>query len=76
MGRLATLLFVAFVACAPDGMSGPSLGQLVDPSAEASPIRYEDRGLVSLNDTCPVTGQPVSPQIEPVYVNGRPIGFC
>ena len=41
-----------------------------------SPIRYDDRELVSLNDQCPVAGDRLTPRIEPLYVNGRPIGFC
>ena len=48
----------------------------LEPTAEHSPLRYADTGLVSLNKRCPVTGAPLSPHIEPIYVNGRPIGFC
>ncbi len=62
------------IACGP--AEPPPLGVLEDPSAEFSPIRFHDRGLVSLNDRCPVTGTALNPAIEPVYVNGRPIGFC
>ena len=48
----------------------------VEPTAEHSHLRYSDTGLVSLNKQCPVTGAPLSSHIEPIYVNGRPIGFC
>jgi hypothetical protein len=41
-----------------------------------SSIRFADTGLESLNSYCPVTGQELSLAIEPIYVNGRPIGFC
>ena len=52
------------------------LGEPVDASLEHSPIRYFDTDLVSLNGACPVQGLALNPVIEPVYVNGRPIGFC
>ncbi len=48
----------------------------VDPTAERSALRYADTGLVSLNHQCPATGDPLSAAIEPIYANGRPIGFC
>ena len=38
-------------------------------------IRYAD-GLVSLNDRCPVRKGPLNLRMPPVYVNGRPVGFC
>ena len=38
-------------------------------------IRFAD-SLLSMNDRCPVTGQKLNTRIPPVYVNGRPIGFC
>ena len=43
---------------------------------EYSTMQYSDTGLVSLNQRCPNTGMPLSSDIEPLYVNGRPIGFC
>ena len=47
-----------------------------DPTAPLSRIRYTERDLLSLNESCPVTGARLSPAIPPVYTNGRPIGFC
>ncbi len=38
-------------------------------------IQYAD-SLVSLNDRCIVSQKKLSTKIRPVYVNGRPIGFC
>ena len=38
-------------------------------------IKYED-SLVSLNDRCPVRHGKLNPTYVPVYVNGRPVGFC
>ena len=67
---LAGIVFV--VACGGAGVSGVA----VEPATEYSPIKYFGTSLVSLNDKCPNTGQPLSSDIEPLYVNGRPIGFC
>ena len=38
-------------------------------------VRYAD-SLVSLNDRCPVRHGRLNPTYAPVYVNGRPVGFC
>jgi hypothetical protein len=38
-------------------------------------LRFLD-GSISLNDRCPVTGAPLNPRMDPLYVNGRSIGFC
>lgn len=38
-------------------------------------IRFAD-GLVSLNDRCPVRKAKLNLKMPPVYVNGRPVGFC
>ena len=66
------------VACGPSEVAMPTawLGEPVDAELEHSPLRYFDTGLVSLNGVCPVQGHAVNPVIPPVYVNGRPIGFC
>jgi len=56
--------------------SARPLGEFVSPDRPFSPIRYRDRDLVSLNDRCPVSQTQLSPEIEPIYVNGRPVGFC
>jgi len=55
----------------------PPVGQpmLIDASAPNPRIRFGD-GLVSANDTCPITKRKLSPYFPPVYVNGMPIGFC
>ena len=37
--------------------------------------RYAD-SLVSLNDRCVVRHGILNPAFKPVYVNGRPVGFC
>ena len=38
-------------------------------------IKYAD-SLVSLNHECMVSKRRLSDRIRPVYVNGRPVGFC
>ena len=53
------------------------LGCGAEPEAGAfAPLRIADRGLVSLNDRCPVMNDRLSDAVEPLYVNGRPLGFC
>ena len=45
-------------------------------SEEAFPlIRYAD-DLISVNDRCPVRHAKLNLRMEPIYVNGRPVGFC
>jgi len=67
---LSGLVFA--VACSGVGTSELS----VDQHAEFSALQYSDTGLVSLNGWCSNTGLPLSTDIEPLYVNGQPIGFC
>lgn len=38
-------------------------------------IQYAD-SMVSVNDRCIVRLRKLSPKIQAIYVNGRPIGFC
>ena len=38
-------------------------------------MRFAD-GLVSLNDRCAVRQTKLNRRLPPIYVNGRPIGFC
>lgn len=38
-------------------------------------VKYAD-SLVSLNDRCIVRQNKLSTTMPPVYVNGKPIGFC
>ena len=48
---------------------------LAGDSGEHPRLRLVD-GDVSANHRCPVTRSKLNPGIEPVYVNGRPVGFC
>lgn len=77
-GFLISLLLTGAVACGgrPAELVPPvGKPELVDASAEFPKIRFGD-GLVSINDTCPVTKRKLSVAFPPVYVNGLPIGFC
>ena len=56
-------------------MQASAVGEYVDPSDSLPRIRYND-GQVSLNDRCPVRKVRLNLLLEPLYVNGRPIGFC
>ncbi len=38
-------------------------------------VRFDD-GALTLNDTCPVRDLPLGPMKSPIFVNGRPVGFC
>jgi len=55
----------------------PASSQTYVPTAdlEHPKIRYAD-STVSLNDRCPVRHGKLNPAYVPVYVNGRPVGFC
>ena len=73
-----TVVAVLFLSssCSPSMRPMEPLGEFEEPEAEFSPVRYWDRDLVSLNEQCPNTRARLNPAIEPIYVNGRPIGFC
>jgi hypothetical protein len=57
--------------------AAPAAGQRLIPGKDpAHPlVKYAD-SLVSLNDRCIVRQGGLNPAFKPVYVNGRPIGFC
>lgn len=38
-------------------------------------IRYAD-GTVTINDICPVANRRIGEHQTPIYVNGKPVGFC
>jgi len=80
---LHTSLLIAAVALMVVGTSGlaaadPTVAQaqFVAGDIDTLPrIQFTD-GLVSLNDRCPVRLVPLNLRMPPVYVNGRPVGFC
>ena len=46
-----------------------------DENAEYPRLTFPD-GSVSLNDRCPVRRVKLNRRMPPLYVNGRPVGFC
>ena len=72
-------------APAPTLMRGPSDGKSASEAKtpaytpgeeEAYPrIRYSDEQ-ISVNDRCPVRRAKLNLRMDPIYVNGRPVGFC
>ena len=78
--RRALLVAAALAAaCAgPDpGVDLPAVGEVRHEggTAEFPHLRYMD-GQQSLNDRCMVRQVKLNPRIAPVYVNGKPVGFC
>ncbi len=47
------------------------------PTAESRfhPLHLSD-GQETANDRCPVRKRPLNDKLEPLWVNGKPIGFC
>jgi hypothetical protein len=88
---LATALPVAFlvVACsggaqkAEQAESAPEkkkeyvvLADFVSEADSLAHLRFRESGLVSVNDRCAVRLVRLNPRMSPVWVNGRPVGFC
>jgi hypothetical protein len=59
------------------GIAPPATAQTFVPTADPDhpKVMYAD-SLISLNDRCVVRGGTLNPNYLPVYVNGRPVGFC
>jgi hypothetical protein len=53
-----------------------AVGALVQPADSFPLVRYFEGEQLSLNDKCAVRKVRLNPKMPPVYVNGRPIGFC
>jgi hypothetical protein len=49
--------------------------EYVDADVDLPHIRYSD-DQVSLNDRCPVRKSKLNRKMPPLYINGRPLGFC
>jgi hypothetical protein len=73
---LRVLTFAAAIAAAAF-LSAPAPAQtyVPQPDLEHPKIQYSD-STVSMNDRCPVRHGKLNTGYKPVYVNGRPIGFC
>ena len=73
---LQTLPFAASIAAAAFmSASAPAQVYVPQPDLEHPKIQYSD-STVSMNDRCPVRHGKLNTGYKPVYVNGRPIGFC
>ncbi|HEX7878419.1 MAG TPA: hypothetical protein VF720_03365 [Candidatus Eisenbacteria bacterium] len=77
---LALAVGIAFVGLPLLGVVGPSdvrSAEYVYETADSlhPHIRYDD-GSVSVNDRCAVRMTKLSRSMRPIYVNGKPIGFC
>ena len=66
----ALMLLTAITACDP----APHAYLEGDPE-EFPRLRLED-GAISQNDRCPVQKNKLNRGLDPLLVNGRPIGFC
>ena len=53
-----------------------TMGSYVNPEDSFPRLRYFDTDLVSINDRCAVRKTRLNPKMPPIYVNGRPVGFC
>ncbi|MBK8229437.1 MAG: hypothetical protein IPK72_02380 [Candidatus Eisenbacteria bacterium] len=83
-GWVAALAALALVACQqksdpaadwPAFDDYPRLSAYQDTTSEHPHLVFAD-GSVSLNDQCPVRRAKLNRKMPPVYINGRPIGFC
>lgn len=57
-------------------VSHVAFGEYIQPEDSFPQVRYFESGLVSPNDRCAVRKVRLNLKMPPVYVNGRPIGFC
>ncbi|HXV14164.1 MAG TPA: hypothetical protein VEC56_08150 [Candidatus Krumholzibacteria bacterium] len=79
---IALVATVAALACGKgEQASEPAkehvvFGEFIAPEDSFPKIRYYEAGLVSPNDRCAVRKVRLNVKMPPVYVNGRPIGFC
>jgi hypothetical protein len=76
--RIAILLGIASVVSTLALLSAPiTQAQRYVPAADPKlpKLKYAD-SLTSVNDRCVVTHNKLNPQIDPIYINGVPVGFC
>ena len=76
---LATMVIALLSGCggkkAPVVVKSGETVEYVNKELEYSPVRFSD-GEESLNDRCMVRQAKLSLRMPPIYVNGKPIGFC
>ena len=72
----ATRWILAAAAALALAVPGASAQEKVPvPGSDRYRIRYAD-GTVTINDWCPVAKRALGRSQTPIYVNGRPVGFC
>ena len=82
MYKLGVLIAVAgLAACGSESgeeaatSDATTVARFVDADAEFPQIEFPG-GALSLNDRCPVRKNKLNTRVPPVYVNGKPVGFC
>lgn len=73
--RHAALAFAALLAITVAGTAAVAQEKVPVPGSDRFRIRYAD-GTLSINDWCPVAKRALGRSQTPIYVNGRPVGFC
>jgi len=76
----ALILALAGAGCGRERATLPPIPALfpaayTDTLLEFPHLRFADRS-VSLNDRCPVRKVKLNRRLSPLFVNGRPVGFC
>ena len=79
-GLLACLFVMCLWGCSKTKEQGSSVEALLpaaytDTTLEFPKLRFTN-ATVSLNDRCPVRKAKLNQRLAPLFVNGRPIGFC
>lgn len=72
---LAAALVVATAAVFPGIIHSGNARPVPQADPRHPRLKYGD-SLVSINDRCAVKEGPLSAAIRPIYVNGKPVGFC
>lgn len=71
---LPAALVLAF-ALGPAGQAPLAQEKVPQVGTDRYRIRYAD-GTLTINDWCPVAKRGLGRSQTPIYVNGRPVGFC
>ena len=79
MGGVAGLLLTVSACSRKSELPEPVFSLLpaayTDSTVEFPQLRFTN-GASSLNDRCPVRKAKLNRKLAPLFVNGRPIGFC
>jgi hypothetical protein len=73
--RSAVALLALALLAAPAAREAVAQHYVATADSTRPRLKFAD-SLVSVNDRCVVTHNKLNAQIPPVYVNGRPVGFC